>query len=286
MARSRRDFARSPDIIRASRSDRLGGELPPTRAGRRPDRTRLVFETATADADTIREAIAWVRASAGVDDGVDDGALLAMMVKRRIHDARAEDLAEGRAPPSTEPYRIVVEHCPECGSAHGGDCELTDTIGLEAACDAEVVEMRPGAGGERLPRHQGACSEAHFDHPSRERLLSEEQSRLPRSPEAQERGSLARTVPPKVRRAVLIRDGHRCRVPGCRNRNWVHVHHVKSRVFGGKPVEDNLVVLCDAHHRGLHAGYLGIEVVSGELVFRLRDGTVHTSPLDPRGSSA
>jgi hypothetical protein len=49
-------------------------------------------------------------------------------------------------------------------------------------------------------------------------------------------------------------------------------------------VPENLVTLCDGHHRALHAGYLGIEVAKGELVFRLRDGTVHAERLDPRGS--
>jgi hypothetical protein len=135
------------------------GEPPPTHVGRRPERTRLVFETATTDADAIREALVWFRASAGLDDAVDDGALLAMMLKRRVHDAREEDVVQGRTPPSTEPYRIVIEHCPECGSAHGGDSEITDTIGLEAACETRSSTCgRAKIAGRSRTRFRPKCA--------------------------------------------------------------------------------------------------------------------------------
>ncbi len=224
------------------------GDGPPTRAGRVPARTNLVFSTAAVDAEVVRDSLMWFRLAAGVGDEVDDGALLAMMLKRVVHDARAEGGLGERPPPSTEPYRVVVEHCPGCGGAAGLDCELTDTIALEAACDAEVVDLRPGP----------------------------------------DRGALSHTIRPRVRRAVLLRDGHRCRVPGCINRNYVHVHHIRSKAFGGTGTEENCVTCCDAHHRLVHAGGLGISVEDGLLCFRFAGGGVERVPFagrDPRGSS-
>ena len=46
-------------------------------------------------------ALAGFRAGSGVGDEVDDGALLAMMSKRVVHDARAEGV--GGTPPGSSP---------------------------------------------------------------------------------------------------------------------------------------------------------------------------------------
>jgi hypothetical protein len=53
----------------------------------------------------------------------------------------------------------------------------------------------------------------------------------------------------------------------------VDLHHVEARADGGAHDEDNLVVLCSAHHRALHRGQLEIAGrVSRGLVFRRSDG--------------
>src|SRR5690606_2886363 len=56
------------------------------------------------------------------------------------------------------------------------------------------------------------------------------------------------SIPPAVRRAVLRRDRHRCRAPGCRNHSFVDVHHVRISSEGGSVLPSNLVTLCSAHH--------------------------------------
>jgi hypothetical protein len=84
-------------------------------------------------------------------------------------------------------------------------------------------------------------------------------------------GRRTRTIPPAVRRALWARDGG-CRFPGCTNRLYVHAHHVEHWAHGGATSVDNLVLLCSAHHRLVHEGGFGLELVDDEAVFR-----------DPRG---
>ncbi|MFH2051168.1 MAG: HNH endonuclease [bacterium] len=60
------------------------------------------------------------------------------------------------------------------------------------------------------------------------------------------------TIPPRVRRRVLARDGHRCQGPGCTNTRFLEVHHVQPRARGGTNRPDNLTTLCSACHRHIH----------------------------------
>jgi hypothetical protein len=60
------------------------------------------------------------------------------------------------------------------------------------------------------------------------------------------------TVRPALRREVLRRDGHRCRVRGCGRRLFVNVHHVLPREAGGPNTPANLLTLCWGCHRAVH----------------------------------
>jgi len=60
------------------------------------------------------------------------------------------------------------------------------------------------------------------------------------------------TIPPRVRREVLARDGHRCRAPGCGRTHFLEVHHRTPRARGGTNDAANLVTLCAACHRLHH----------------------------------
>jgi len=53
---------------------------------------------------------------------------------------------------------------------------------------------------------------------------------------------------PKLRRAVLLRDG-KCRVPGCGRRRGLEVHHLLPRTWRGTDDISNLAAVCPAHHR-------------------------------------
>ena len=80
--------------------------------------------------------------------------------------------------------------------------------------------------------------------------------------ELEREGRLVRrgaTLPASVRRAVLLRDRCRCRVPGCQLRRYVDVHHLHQQSQGGVHSRSNCLCLCERHHRMLHAGQLKIE---------------------------
>ena len=63
----------------------------------------------------------------------------------------------------------------------------------------------------------------------------------------------------KARKAVRLRDGARCSVPGCREAG-VHLHHIvyRSRSKKLRWATSNLCYLCVAHHRLEHAGRIHI----------------------------
>ena len=65
-------------------------------------------------------------------------------------------------------------------------------------------------------------------------------------------GRTARLATPAQRRALALhRDG--CAFPGCtRPTPWCSVHHIQHWADGGPTDLDNLVLLCDYHHRVIH----------------------------------
>jgi hypothetical protein len=65
-------------------------------------------------------------------------------------------------------------------------------------------------------------------------------------------GELQRSVTPALRRRILARDGHRCRVLGCGGTRFLEVHHLKPRAAGGGQEAANLVTLCARCHQLLH----------------------------------
>ena len=65
-------------------------------------------------------------------------------------------------------------------------------------------------------------------------------------------GRAVRTIPPAIRRALVIRD-RGCRFPGCdRPPEWTDAHHLEHWADGGETRLDNLVLLCRRHHRHVH----------------------------------
>ena len=80
-------------------------------------------------------------------------------------------------------------------------------------------------------------------------------------------------IPAALRRAVMLRDRCRCRVPGCNRRRYVDVHHIIPRGSGGQHSRDNCLLLCTTHHHLLHDGKLELSGdAEGELCFRHTEG--------------
>lgn len=73
------------------------------------------------------------------------------------------------------------------------------------------------------------------------------------------------------RRAVLVRDGGRCRWPGC-ERSRVDIHHVLPWEDGGTTDVSNGVAMCPQHHAHLHDGWYVTGGADSTLTFHTRAG--------------
>ncbi|HDK7176562.1 TPA: HNH endonuclease [Clostridium botulinum] len=71
-----------------------------------------------------------------------------------------------------------------------------------------------------------------------------------------------------IREYVLFRDGHKCCVKGCNNK-ILNVHHIESRKTGGDS-PNNLITLCEEHHKAYHKGKLKLNLKRGQ---KFKDAT-------------
>ncbi len=78
--------------------------------------------------------------------------------------------------------------------------------------------------------------------------------------------------PPRIRRAIEVRDRH-CTYPRCSAKPpWCHTHHLVPFGRSRKTSEDNGTLLCGYHHRLVHArGWQG-EIRDGQVEWRPPDG--------------
>jgi hypothetical protein len=80
-------------------------------------------------------------------------------------------------------------------------------------------------------------------------------------------GRRTRSIPPAIRRALLLRD-RVCAFPGCTHDRFLHGHHIRHWLHGGETSVDNLATLCTAHHHLVHEGGWSIaRTAEGELRF-------------------
>ncbi len=100
--------------------------------------------------------------------------------------------------------------------------------------------------------------------------------------------ALSRTIPPKISNFVRARDHGRCRVPGCKNRAHLNLHHEGGWQVVGHDARF-VMLLCVAHHQSRHLGDLAVRALApGRFEFLLRNGhslgTVDLSlPPEPPG---
>ena len=149
---------------------------------------------------------------------------------------------ESTESPTGERHTFIIEHCPTCQQTSNPTTEVSETTVAEAKCDAEIIDMRPG------PRE----------------------------------GNATRTIAPKLRRKLLHRAGYHCEVPGCTNRLWLDVHHVDGWAQTKSHAPDRLLVICSAHHRGIHNGNLAVDIGLDLRVFvEHADGRRREGPMRP-----
>lgn len=92
-------------------------------------------------------------------------------------------------------------------------------------------------------------------------------------------GRSSRAIPPSIRRALQIRDGH-CVFPGCDCNKHLDAHHIVHWSNGGETSMDNLIEVCHYHHVQLHeGGYTVHRSKTGELQFYKPNGSRLNSSL-------
>jgi len=246
----------------------------------------LRFEVMPETLALFREAMSELRRSSGAR--LDDDSALLLMARYILGGPRDE----GRAS-----YQIALSVCPECGSgAQQASGEMVP-VGVEvvamAGCDGQHLgPLDAPVANESTTLHQSVAANdsaaasngavandgAHTGAPA----TSEASSRRP-SAHTGARARATQTIAPATRRAVLRRDHHRCSVPGCKNAQFLDLHHLKLRSEGGGNEAHNLVTLCGVHHRAAHRGQLGVVgSVSTGVRFQHVDGSDYGQLGRPR----
>lgn len=58
----------------------------------------------------------------------------------------------------------------------------------------------------------------------------------------------------ELRRAVNVESGHTCAIKGCTEHTYLEIHHIDENRENNSL--ENLVLLCDKHHKMAHAGVI------------------------------
>jgi 5-methylcytosine-specific restriction endonuclease McrA len=242
---------------------RKKGDLPTDPKSSDAREVVLSFRVSVATAALLRDALQALRREAGSHLSDDDA--LAQLARTVLMGPRDQ----GRAS-----YQIAVDVCPSCKKAtrttDGESVPIDESVVAMAACDAEIVDLRPPTeyAPEGTPRRDSAGVTEDTARPT--------SSRAPQTPRA------TQTIPPATRRLVLRRDHGRCVVPGCTHATFVDLHHVTPRSEGGTHDPDGLATVCGAHHAALHEGRICIEGrASSGFVVRHADGTSYGDEVTP-----
>lgn len=85
-------------------------------------------------------------------------------------------------------------------------------------------------------------------------------------------------IPAAVRSHAWRRDHGRCRVPGCRAKRHLELHHIRHREHGGGHDAENLVLICSGHHAAHQAGRLAISGSGTQPRFTFLDDPMPDPP--------
>jgi hypothetical protein len=154
------------------------------------------------------------------------------MVSRMVLDGAGGDRS------NTPPHQIAIVTCPECKrgwhDVPGQSIEISTATLERARCDA--VDL--------------GCVDDGADSPP----------------------TPSRTIPAPMRRAVMARDHHRCRIPGCSNSLYVDVHHIDHWADVKCHDMNKLIATCGLHHTMHHDGRIRISGTADALVVTHADG--------------
>jgi hypothetical protein len=98
-------------------------------------------------------------------------------------------------------------------------------------------------------------------------------------------GRSRRLATPAQIAALTTRDGDGCQFPGCTHTRYLHAHHVRHWLHGGRTDVDNLILICSFHHRAIHDHGYRIRWVAERWEFRRPDNTPIPSPAALTGNT-
>jgi hypothetical protein len=224
-----------------------GRELPRDKdAGLPRTKLRMMLELEPEEYAIVQQALR--KAMAEISERAGGGRVTHreafVYLAQRILETDPEGKIAGRSERDQSIYTVVYTSCPTCRAAR--------LLGPEGP-----IEVAP----ETLDRIAEAAEEVRIapeeEAPPEEASLEPESSRESSGPNTT-----------ALRRRVLLREGHRCANPGCRNRLGLQCHHLRLRSEGGETALSNETALCARCHSGIHAGHLGVERdARGELRF-------------------
>ena len=195
--------------------------------------------------------------SARFDNGADPRAAATGADPNPLSETGADGSQRGSSPTGRTRPRLII-HAP-----------LELLVGLAPATEVGVAEIAGlGPVETEVVRRLACDAKVELSVESREgRIL--DQGRVRRDPTTAQRLEIAR------------RDKG-CRFPGCLFSEFTDVHHIRHWVSGGETNFDNLVTLCDRHHKAVHE--LGWSVVgdpNSVLSFTSPNGHVMKSVPSP-----
>jgi hypothetical protein len=89
-----------------------------------------------------------------------------------------------------------------------------------------------------------------------------------------------------VRRFVELRDGNRCRIPGCRSTRCIELHHIVHQEDGGTHEPENIVSICGGHHDAHHRDRMWIGGTATNLVVHRADEQPNANDANTRAAVA
>ena len=275
------------------------GQRPSDPADPKIKTHRLSFEVSSEALATFRDAVDKLRRDTG-EQLTEDQVLL--MMARLVLGGPGD---EGRSC-----YQVAMTVCERCGQgfqqARGELWPVGAEVVEAALCDAQHIgrvedgsgsggsgsggsgsgqpapgeQVVPGTGapptesadthvgpGTGAPPTESADTHVGTGHGESPTPAAHIPVRPPRARQA---------IPPAVGRMVRQRQHGRCAVPGCRGGSvYFELHHLRYR-HDGKCEPDQIIGLCWAHHRRVHAGLLLIDGTgSTELRFYHADGSAY-----------
>ena len=164
---------------------------------------------------------------------------------------------------STRQADAFVNMVSEYLSGNPGEDHANDNYLVTVHVDQSALAGSEGRSALPIESVKRLCCDSHAV------VITEDETGEPLSI-----GRKTRVVPKAIQRALRSRDNGCCRFPGCKNRRYLHSHHVEHWSNGGETSLENLMLLCTKHHTLVHEGGFRIEKDFQDQWYFVRPGRI------------